>query len=592
MKTKRALFFIFIFTISLLIPFGVIKAKDYSIPQVNIDVTINKDGSANFIEKRTFKLDGSFTFGYYDLPKSGYGRIESFAVYESGKDGKETKLSQEVEENSVNYRVKYFYNANNEEKTFIYRYKLSGLIKAYKDYGEFYWKLQGSGWDKKIGKFESKIKFLTPIDKDAYLVWAHGPLWGEITKIDEQTVGLTVKNVPPNTFIEIRILIPINYFENVEIIDASIKNNAISEEKNWALKANAERTAARIALYIPLAGFIAFLIILWFFYKKYGAEYKRPKNYVYYREIPSDIPPAVLGYLINFGDIRTEYIVATLMDLIHRKFMDIETIDEKKKRYLLNRLPNNEQLNEYEEILLNKIIFDKSQSTEISELNKKFNKSPSHYAKLFEDFEEKIGEKSKEYDFFDQVSAGKGNLITGFSIFIGILSLVLGGLFKNPAFYSWIMLVPIYIIVGTKAIPRRSVKGKEEYDKWMAFKRYLSDFSNLKEYGPKSVVIWEEYLIYGIILGVSRNVIKALKLYLPVLGDLNNGTFIYFASRSSLSNFDRAFYSLNSSLTSSAVILSSTYATSKSHSSSWSGSGGGFSGGGGGGGGGSGGGMG
>lgn len=591
MKIKSALFFVIFVTISLLIPFRATNAKDYSIPEVYIDVTINKDGSADFIEKRTFSLNDSFTYGYYDLPKKGYGRIESFTVSELGKDGKETKVSQEVEENNVNYKVKYFYTAYNEEKTFIYRYKLSGVVKAYKDYGEFYWKLQGSGWDKKIGNFQSKIKFLTPIDKDSYYVWAHGPLWGEIKKIDGKTVSLTVNNVPPNTFIEARILIPINYFENVEIIDASMKDKVISEEKNWALKANAERKAARISLYIPLAGFLIFLIILWFFYKKYGAEYKHSKNYFYYREIPSDIPPAVLGYLINFGDIRVEYIVATLMDLIHRKFIDIEMIDEKKKRYLLERLPNNEQLNDYEDILLNKIIFDKSQTTEISELNKKFNKSPSHFAKLFEDLEEKIGEKSKEYDFFDQVSAGKGSLITGFSIVIGILSLVLGGIFKNPAFYSWITLVPIYMFVGIKAIPRRSVKGKEEYDKWMAFKRYLNDFSNLKEYGPKSVVIWEKYLIYGIILGVSRKVIKALKIYLPVLGDLNNGTFIYFASQSSLSNFDRAFYSLNSSLTSAAIILSSTYSTSKSHSSSWSGGGGGFSGGGGGGGGGSGGGM-
>lgn len=594
MKTKRVLLFltIVIVIVLLLITFVVTtNAKDYSIPSVNIDITINKDASVNFVEKRTFILDDSFTYGYYDIPKRGYERIESFAVYELGKNGEKTKLSQEIEENSVNYRVKYFYNANNEEKTFIYEYKLSKVIKIYNDYGEFYWKLQGTGWGKKIAKFESKIKFLTPINKDSYYIWAHGPLWGKIEKLDEKNVGLTIDNVPPNTFIEGRILIPSKYFENVEIIDSSIKDKVISEEKNWTSKANTERIIAKISTYTSFAGFLVFLIILWFLYKKYGTEYKYTKNYIYYREIPSDIPPAVLGYLINFGVFRVEYISATLMDLIHRKFISFETINERKKRYLLRLLPNDEQLNEYEEILLNKIIFDKSETTEINELNKKFNKNASHYAKLFSDLKEKIKEKSKDFSFFDEVSIGKRNIVMGLSFLIAILSFVLAAIFKNPYFYTWLILIPIYAIVGTKAIPRRSVKGKEEYDKWIAFKKYLNDFSNLKAYGPKSIVIWEKYLIYGIILGVSKKVIKVIKLYLPVIEDVNNGTFLYFTSINSLSNFDREFYSLNRGLSSAAKTLSSTYATSKSQSSSWSGGGGGFSGGGGGGGGGSGGGM-
>jgi len=86
--------------------------------------------------------------------------------------------------------------------------KLKGSNKKFnEDYGEFYWKLQGVGWDKKIGLFESTIRLLTPVPMDDYYVWAHGPLWGNIEKVDDKTIYLKVDDVPEYTFVEARILI-------------------------------------------------------------------------------------------------------------------------------------------------------------------------------------------------------------------------------------------------------------------------------------------------------------------------------------------------------------------------------------------------
>lgn len=104
--------------------------------------------------------------------------------------------------------MNFYYSAYDETKIFRFIYKLNGVIKIYEDYGEFYWKLQGEGWDKKIEEFETKIKFVSPIPKENYFVWAHGPLWGEIEKVDDKTIYLYVKDVPPNRFVEARVLIP------------------------------------------------------------------------------------------------------------------------------------------------------------------------------------------------------------------------------------------------------------------------------------------------------------------------------------------------------------------------------------------------
>jgi len=66
----------------------------------------------------------------------------------------------------------------------------------------------------------------------------------------------------------------------------------------------------------------------------------------------------------------------------------------------------------------------------------------------------------------------------------------------------------------------------EEYDaKWHNFKKYIQDFSLIKEYPPESVKIWNKYLVYATALGVADAVRKAMELYLP--RDQLEGSDIY-----------------------------------------------------------------
>jgi len=590
---KKILFLVFFFI--LIFSFKLTFAKDYSIPNVKIEVTLNRDGSASFIEERTYSFDGSFSFGYYDLPKEGYDSLEEFLVYEGDTLYKKenSKLSQTyyIEDSGNYYRVNFFYDAFYETKTFKFVYKLKGVTKVYEDYGEFYFKLQGTGWDKKIGLFESYIKFLSPIPKENYFVWAHGPLWGKIEKVDEKTVYLRVEDVPANTFVEARILVPSDYFTDAKKLSGVIKDKVISEETKWARSSNLKRVFTSILFWLPLAIFIILLIYIIYLYFKYGREYKVPKEYDYIREPPSNIKPAILGHLLTFGQFNDTFLKATMMDLIHRGVIDIEKDPNSKNDYILKLNKNKEELQGFEKTLVEKILFDISDSFTIKELNKKIKKRQEHYYYKFEDFKNEIKEEAKNYDFFDKVSEEKSNLTAGLGCSIPIAGIFLSTFLKNPMFLSWLILGPIYLFIGTNAVRRRSYKGKEEFDKWMALKRFLNDFSNLKEYGPKSVVIWEKYLIYGTILGVAKTVLRALKIIFPQLTDIENGRLIGVATGATLASFDSRMNFINSALSKVTSATSSAYKTSSSSWSSGGGGGGGFSGGGGGGGGGSGGGM-
>jgi len=46
---------------------------------------------------------------------------------------------------------------------------------------------------------------------------------------------------------------------------------------------------------------------------------------------------------------------------------------------------------------------------------------------------------------------------------------------------------------------------------WEAFGNFLSDLAMIKKYAPEDIVLWKEWLIYGVALGVGDNVEKALE---------------------------------------------------------------------------------
>ena len=51
----------------------------------------------------------------------------------------------------------------------------------------------------------------------------------------------------------------------------------------------------------------------------------------------------------------------------------------------------------------------------------------------------------------------------------------------------------------------------------MSFRRYVTDFSLIEDYSPKSVKLWRSYMIYGTALGAAKGVNKSMKM--PFLYD-------------------------------------------------------------------------
>ena len=56
--------------------------------------------------------------------------------------------------------------------------------------------------------------------------------------------------------------------------------------------------------------------------------------------------------------------------------------------------------------------------------------------------------------------------------------------------------------------PKHSyLSNEDEFDKWVALKKFLNDFSIINQRDMMEVKIWDKYLIYGIAMGVNRKIV-------------------------------------------------------------------------------------
>jgi uncharacterized membrane protein len=584
-----------------------VVAKSLTNPSVEIQATIYPDGSVRIVENRTLRFNGDFTFGFYEIPKKAFGEITDIKISEGDREytlqysGSGAPGTYIVSNFTDYIKLSYYFNALNESKTFTFSYLIKDVVSVHEDYGEFYWKLQGDGWDFKVDSFTANLQWQSLIPKEEYFIWAHGPLWGNITKIDDRSAYLEVAPVPSNTFVEVRILLPSSYFSATRK-PGTIYEKVLSEEEKWADDANTARDRAKrmmaIVNFIQYLLYILALYLIWNFFRlygKYGKEHALANESIYYREPPSDLKPALVGMLYNFQKYNEKFLQATMIDLIRRKHLAYDEIPGNilTKDHQLTLLNNEEdKLEDFEEVLLNKIIFEGKTQVTLKGLKAKFQRDKTqYYYNLFNSFKKKIQAHLKKLNFFDVKSNSISNTALGLGLvlifFGGFAGMMISAFVYGDPVWSFAVLVPVGLlyVIGHGSLKRRTEIGKQEYSKWKAFRLFMKDFSNLKAYGPKSLIIWERFLVYATVFGIASIVLKALKLAAPNLTDMDKGTLMTPALFTA--GAIPAFTSLNNAMSGISSMAGSISRTSSSSYSSGSGGGGGFSSGGGGGGGGS-----
>jgi uncharacterized membrane protein len=590
------------FLLLLLLPYPA-HAKSYHLDRIAVAAEVRQDGSMRIQETREVVFRGTFHAFDRAIPLPPGTQMRSLAVSEGGvpyrEDPSEAPGTYHVGMRGHEVLVSWGYSATDETKTFVLDYTISGAVGKHSDVAELYWQFiePKHDWESRTSSVTVTLPGAVPLTD--IKAWAHGPLWGDIA-ITDGRVTFTCDPLPANEMLEGRILFP------TEVIASSPRQDAatilpvvLAEEDRWVREANRQRVKAKsrlLMIWTLPALMVSAAVATWFFlYLRYGREYEEANPIQYLREAPNDWTPNQVAFVWRWGEVSANDMTATLMDLVRRGALKLIVTTETRPRlggllgetteqeYVIERVRDYDgDLSDSERYLISQILFHDIQGDMVSldTFQQKARGAPSASRRRFKTWQKLAKREAKRMKVVDSASkkAMGVSFTIAFLLFVG--SIVLGAILQSPTFFAS-GVVGFALIPASFAIQRRTREAAEALHRWQAFRRYLTDFSQLREYPPPAVTLWEDYLVYAITLGVADRVIEQFKeLYPQVAATTTAATFPHWVTSGGtpLSGMD----SIGSVLSS----FSTTLATATSSFSSSSGSGGGFSGGGGGGGGG------
>lgn len=577
---KRFISSLILISLLLVTATGIAYAADrsYTIPSINMDLYPQEDGSLHVKETIHYSFSGTYNGIYRDIPLNGTQELQNVNVSTQGA------YSRFVETNNTNYHRITVYLYSDPQKTssitdkevdIVIEYDMTHVIKFYNDIAELQYKLVGEQWSVDIGTVNANIHLKS---NDGVQYWLNPPYYNESSAWLGNTLQLTSKTIPSGNYYEVRMVIPKNQFAANPTNGIIINQNGLSQieqiQNDYRNELNFKTLFYSVlTVLLLLACLIPFLI-----YYRFGREPKIDYSAEYERDIPTDDPPAVVnaicgpGFSKKIGEPDMDGFKATIMDLINGKYllfnkqesendgfgfsegmslkinseMDLTSLKdfEKEVIYFLRGYEENG------EISLDYISEDLQDKTSAKSFKNTYNTWRDDIKDHYVNDEVLKNIFNKKGDNYLKIF-GVGAIIVAVVVFFFTLSDPL-----PAASWAFVASILLGIVALLSFIMPQKIAGQwttygEEYDaKWHNFKKYIQDFSLIKEYPPESVAIWNKYLVYATALGVADAVRKAMEQYLPEdqLKDSNIYMFHYYGGYIFLANtLDNGMSAANSS---------------------------------------------
>lgn len=548
---------ILLFLISLFaFPLSIFADNIYKV-EMNID--IQKDGSANIIETWDVKADGG-TEWYKQLYNMGNFEISNFIVSMDGNTLQEKKwdVNESLSEKSGYYGINYvsggielcFGKSDMNRHEFVLKYTLSNFIINTEDAQVLYWTLLPKAtMDNFYVKVTSYYQFPQSLD-----VWGYG--YKGYANVYDGYIEMSSESNLSEEYVVLLVKFPLNTFDTDNF---TIEYNKFDDVYKAAEKGSykhdySDNDSSTLGIIGGIFSFLINLVICLVIFMVIFKSAKKSDNYRFgttgnkvrkdvpnFRDIPcnKDIYRAYfVAEKYNLNKKKEDLLGAILLKWLRQGNVRVEKIEN--KGIFKNKIENNiiflknPDGNDLELKLYNWMVTaSKDGKLESNEFKKWCS---SNYDKILKWFDDVI-------DYEKDLLINEEKIKT--------VEETKTKIFKTT----------YYDVDSSMMIEAEQMQG---------LKNYLKEFTLIKEREPIEVALWDEYLIYAQIFGIAEEVANQFKkLYPEITENMNNLGYDYS---------DFVFiYALSNSGISSAN-------SARSRAQSYSSGGGGFSSGGGGGG--------
>ena len=520
------------------------SAVDYSLTSALMDLEVQDNGMLNVAEEINYHFDSSANGVYRDIRLKNGQSVQNLHVYVKGAYCEYTVIPQ-----GNTYRVKvYLYRdaakikkiTSGTDITLYLQYEMPKVIKVYNDVGEIQYKVWGDEWDEDLESLSATITFP---DNKKLEYWINPPSSDAKAQWDDNVLYINNGWIPSGHYVEARAIIPLSEFSDGAPFAQHINKNAKKEIEKIQNDAESHQGFLN-----SIGSFFNYLLALVVaiplgIYLKFGREPKTDYQAIYEHEPPTHDPPAFVNALMesmskNVGELNQQAFQATIIDLINRGKLGVDSEEDTEfTKTTFLTVKDTEGLLRFERELIDilrayelngRISFNYMQDCLRSEYHARA--FQDRYNNWCENFKNEYLPDEVLKEYFDK-SGADYMLFSGIgALILGIILVVFSFLFDFTNSFLTLTIGVIMVIIGIacllmpSGIPGKyTLKGKLYAEKWSKFKKFLQDYSLIKEHPPESIAIWNEYLVYATALGVADKVYEAMKMH--VYGGLNDYSY-------------------------------------------------------------------
>ncbi|WBY64205.1 DUF2207 domain-containing protein [Thermocaproicibacter melissae] len=490
-------------------------------------------------------------------------------------------------------------------RTFKISYTIKNLVSVYKDTAVLYQFLVPDQFSIPIASLTGTIRLPEGGKKDDLRVWMHSDASGQISINSATQISFSAKEIPANTYVDVRVCMPTGLFaDSPKQLESSALQSIQAEEQEWARKAQERKERERrlgildvcLGLFAVATGIVILTV------RARNNRRFRVDAPEYTREIPEGNSPAGVAKLFYYysGGVKNvaqdRVLSATLMSLAQKGYL---VFSGTGKNYAIGIAPeeyHKKPLSKSEEIFYD-LMKDVAENNGGQFTMKDFRKyARKQYKHVFDTINTFLSAADKELDnrgYFQKKGRFSAPLIiTSVLLFIAAINVLA---ISSAVDYTLVYLplgmivAAVLVIIAACLRPRLTEKGEYAYQVWQGLKKFMLEFSRMKEYDVPQLPLWEEYLVYATMMGISSQVCRNLRLVYPQLNDDDylytnwNGTYMYYMFGSNSNSFMGSDFGSSLTSTIGSISRAATRLANPSSSSGGSGFGGGsFSGGGGG----------
>lgn len=526
---------------------------DQLLRSVSIQAQLLENGNMQVTERWDISLydrDKSYSNLFKSFPYSSEQQITDFSVTDNdtgltysfeGEFSSLYELSETPETcyliaNGQGTELGWFMPPVDEgDASFTLSYTVTNAVERYADVGVLYHGFIGKRFSIPITQFTAEILLPEGANQQDLRGWMHCTAESWLSIDSANHITLTASEIPAETNVETRICAPASLFPNAQRTSSETALEKISqEEQQWADEWEAQKERERflalvsaIAAIVITAAGIVFGILCRVLKRRHKVE--EPD---YYREIPAGSSPGSAGALfyyydggIQSGEARNHVAAATMMSLARKKWITFEENPagqqtKKKDDDLLIRIENGSipltpSENSFYQ-LLSRAAEQQDGCLTLQDFERYAKKHAQSYQNQMNAFVNAADNEIAPKGYFE-----KELLLVNAVRIISILALLMSVVLffattgHMAVFCAGLLVGGLFALILSCGKTRLSVQGETDLGIWYGLQRFLLDFSNMKEYGVFQLPLWEEYLVYAAMMGISDEVSEQLRKAYP-----------------------------------------------------------------------------